>query len=59
MDEMEFTEAESNMHDLVAPSTNRHWLLTIQVAEYQQYQDATVDQEEEYDDELPPEEGAE
>jgi tubulin beta len=29
MDEMEFTEAESNMHDLVS--------------EYQQYQDATVD----------------
>ncbi|CAI9770843.1 unnamed protein product [Fraxinus pennsylvanica] len=35
MDEMEFTEAEINMHDLVA--------------EYQQYQDATAD--EEYDDE--------
>jgi len=31
MDEMEFTEAESNMNDLVA--------------EYQQYQDATVDEE--------------
>ncbi|KAL0363642.1 UNVERIFIED_CONTAM: Tubulin beta-1 chain [Sesamum calycinum] len=36
MDEMEFTEAESNMNDLVA--------------EYQQYQDATAD-EEEYEDE--------
>ncbi|AQK62555.1 Tubulin beta-7 chain [Zea mays] len=35
MDEMEFTEAESNMNDLVA--------------EYQQYQDATAD--EEYEDE--------
>ncbi|KAJ7645482.1 beta-tubulin 1 tubb1 [Mycena polygramma] len=35
MDEMEFTEAESNMQDLVA--------------EYQQYQDATVDEEAEYD----------
>ena len=35
MDEMEFTEAESNMNDLVA--------------EYQQYQDATA--EEEYEDE--------
>lgn len=35
MDEMEFTEAESNMNDLVA--------------EYQQYQDATVeDEDEEY-----------
>lgn len=33
MDEMEFTEAESNMNDLVS--------------EYQQYQDATVDDEEE------------
>ena len=32
MDEMEFTEAESNLNDLIA--------------EYQQYQDATVDDEE-------------
>ncbi|GJR09795.1 tubulin beta chain-like protein [Tanacetum coccineum] len=32
MDEMEFTEAESNMNDLVA--------------EYQQYQDATIDEDE-------------
>lgn len=32
MDEMEFTEAESNMNDLVA--------------EYQQYQDATIDEQE-------------
>ena len=31
MDEMEFTEAESNMNDLVS--------------EYQQYQDATVEEE--------------
>ncbi|KHG21743.1 Tubulin beta-6 chain [Gossypium arboreum] len=37
MDEMEFTEAESNMNDLVA--------------EYQQYQDATVEDEEEYEGE--------
>ncbi|KAK6133504.1 hypothetical protein DH2020_009068 [Rehmannia glutinosa] len=37
MDEMEFTEAESNMNDLVA--------------EYQQYQDATADEEEYEDDE--------
>ena len=37
MDEMEFTEAESNMNDLVA--------------EYQQYQDATADEEGEYEDE--------
>ena len=38
MDEMEFTEAESNMNDLVS--------------EYQQYQDATADDEDdEYDDE--------
>ncbi|KAK2986684.1 LOW QUALITY PROTEIN: hypothetical protein RJ640_020846 [Escallonia rubra] len=36
MDEMEFTEAESNMNDLVA--------------EYQQYQDATAEDEEEYDE---------
>ena len=35
MDEMEFTEAESNMNDLVS--------------EYQQYQDATVDDDEELD----------
>ena len=33
MDEMEFTEAESNMNDLVS--------------EYQQYQDATAEEEEE------------
>ena len=36
MDEMEFTEAESNMNDLVS--------------EYQQYQDASVDEEGEFDD---------
>ena len=35
MDEMEFTEAESNMNDLVA--------------EYQQYQDATVEEDGEYE----------
>ncbi|KAE8357263.1 tubulin beta chain [Aspergillus caelatus] len=38
MDEMEFTEAESNMNDLVA--------------EYQQYQDASVSDEEEYDEQV-------
>lgn len=38
MDEMEFTEAESNMNDLIS--------------EYQQYQDATMDdEEEEYEEE--------
>ncbi|TVU08523.1 hypothetical protein EJB05_41929 [Eragrostis curvula] len=37
MDEMEFTEAESNMNDLVA--------------EYQQYQDATAEDEEDYEEE--------
>jgi len=37
MDEMEFTEAESNMNDLVS--------------EYQQYQDATVDEEEDLGEE--------
>ncbi|KAH8521939.1 hypothetical protein H0E87_002823 [Populus deltoides] len=37
MDEMEFTEAESNMNDLVS--------------EYQQYQDATADEEGEFEDE--------
>jgi hypothetical protein len=36
MDEMEFTEAESNMNDLVS--------------EYQQYQDATADDEGEFDE---------
>ena len=36
MDEMEFTEAESNMNDLVS--------------EYQQYQDATADEEGEFDE---------
>lgn len=37
MDEMEFTEAESNMNDLVA--------------EYQQYQDATTKEDIEYEEE--------
>ena len=37
MDEMEFTEAESNMNDLVS--------------EYQQYQEATADEGLEYEDE--------
>jgi len=44
MDEMEFTEAESNLNDLVS--------------EYQQYQDATVDEEDvsgEFEDEAGPE----
>lgn len=36
MDEMEFTEAESNMNDLIS--------------EYQQYQDATVDDDMDYYD---------
>ncbi|GMQ07482.1 hypothetical protein CsSME_00051652 [Camellia sinensis var. sinensis] len=38
MDEMEFTEAESNMNDLVS--------------EYQQYQDATADEEDRETDKL-------
>jgi tubulin beta len=37
MDEMEFTEAESNMNDLVA--------------EYQQCQEATADEDAEFDEE--------
>ena len=37
MDEMEFTEAESNMNDLIS--------------EYQQYQEATVDDEDQFDEE--------
>ena len=36
MDEMEFTEAESNMYDLVS--------------EYQQYQDATIDEDGDLDE---------
>merc|ERR1712096_598294 len=36
MDEMEFTEAESNMNDLVS--------------EYQQYQEATIDDDEQFED---------
>ena len=38
MDEMEFTEAESNMNDLVS--------------EYQQYQDASAEEEGEYEEDL-------
>ena len=41
MDEMEFTEAESNMNDLVS--------------EYQQYQEATAEDEGEFDEEEQPE----
>lgn len=37
MDEMEFTEAESNMNDLIS--------------EYQQYQEATADEEGEFEEE--------
>lgn len=37
MDEMEFTEAESNMNDLVS--------------EYQQYQDATAEDDGDFDEE--------
>jgi len=37
MDDMEFTEAESNMNDLVS--------------EYQQYQEATAEEEGEFDEE--------
>ena len=37
MDEMEFTEAESNMNDLIS--------------EYQQYQEATIDDDEQFDEE--------
>ncbi|KAK3749945.1 hypothetical protein QZH41_013851 [Actinostola sp. cb2023] len=44
MDEMEFTEAESNMNDLVS--------------EYQQYQDATAEEEGEFDEEEEGEEEA-
>jgi len=40
---MEFTEAESNMNDLVS--------------EYQQYQDATAEEENEFEDEEGDEEG--
>merc|ERR1711894_778963 len=38
MDEMEFTEAESNMNDLVS--------------EYQQYEEATADMDEEFDEDV-------
>merc|ERR1712108_42092 len=38
MDEMEFTKAESNMNDLVS--------------EYQQYQEATADVDDEFEEEL-------
>ncbi|NP_001134313.1 Tubulin beta-2C chain [Salmo salar] len=44
LDEMEFTEAESNMNDLVS--------------EYQQYQDATAEDEGEFEEELGEEEMA-
>ena len=54
MDEMEFTEAESNMNDLVTPfeyyqnptEQNLTELISnVQVSEYQQYQDALAEDE--------------
>ena len=44
MDEMEFTEAESNMNDLVS--------------EYQQYQEASAEEEGEFDEDEEEEEAA-
>ena len=61
MDEMEFTEAESNMNDLVS---EHHQYLScfymylskslhvfVKVSEYQQYQEATAEDEGEFDEE--------
>jgi tubulin beta len=44
MDEMEFTEAESNMNDLVS--------------EYQQYQEASIEDEEYFDEQEEEQEAA-
>ena len=46
MDEMEFTEAESNMNDLVTINIRINTYLPwppVQVSEYQQYQDASTE----------------
>ncbi|KAL1751391.1 Tubulin/FtsZ, GTPase domain-containing protein [Schizophyllum commune] len=56
MDEMEFSEAESNTHDLmyVFPSVSLSvsGLTTLRSSEYQQYQEASVEDEEaEYEEE--------
>ena len=65
MDEMEFTEAESNMNDLGAcpltlasvhdartsHSPADHPLLLPSVSEYQQYQDASAEEEGEFEEE--------
>ena len=52
MDEMEFTEAESNMNDLVkehfAPGKSIKESSSFQISEYQQYQDAQIDDGEYY-----------
>ena len=48
MDEMEFTEAESNMNDIVSEAESN---MNDLVSEYQQYQDATAEDEEEMDEE--------
>ena len=66
---MEFTEAESNMNDLVSAlfllraltrafcfltatsRRNREWYGNIPRSEYQQYQDATAEEEGEFDEE--------
>ena len=56
MDEMEFSEAESKTHDLmyVFPSVSLSvsGLTTLRSSEYQQYQEASVEDEEaEYEEE--------
>ena len=48
MDEMEFTEAESNMNDLVTSwicQNLNEFKCNAQVSEYQQYQDALAEDE--------------
>ena len=48
MDEMEFTEAESNMNDLVWYANRCQTDSCLQVTEYQQYQDASADDDDVY-----------
>ena len=62
MDEMEFSEAESNMNDLIAEYQQHQvvkiMMMVMMIAEYKQHQDAEVEEDEDIIEEEEEEEGA-
>ena len=62
MDEMEFSEAESNMNDLIAEYQQHQAVMVVMmvamIPEYQQHQDAEVEEDEDIIEEEEEEEGA-